>query len=117
MAGGEDSVRSTKEDCLVDCAAREGVSPGGGDKSLKSRSSKGSGDSEPASLYCERGCGARLCCWFEGGGSSFVRDVRDWGRGFVFATGLDCAGRKEFGDCMRGRASKYCELLKEGSSL
>ena len=73
-------MRSTKEDCLVDC---ESMSPGGGDKSIKSRSPKGSGDSEPATMYCDMGRLYRRCCWFEGGGSWLVCEVRDRGREFV----------------------------------
>ena len=62
--GGEDSVRSTTEDERVVA----GIAAGdlGDGKSMKS--SKGSGDSEPATRYWEMGCGCRRACWFEGGG-------------------------------------------------
>lgn len=58
----------------------------------------------------------RTCCWFEGGGSCPFCELRERDCELVFDVVVERSGRKESGDARRGRASKYWESSKEGSS-
>jgi len=62
--GGEDSVRSTTEEERVVGIIASSLGLG-----RLRKSSKGSGDSEPATRYWEICCAGRRACWLLGGGS------------------------------------------------
>jgi len=70
--GGEEAVRSTTDEERV-----VGGIAGEFELVRLRKSSKGSGDSEPATRYCEMGGGCRLACWLLGGGCSAFRESWD----------------------------------------
>jgi hypothetical protein len=88
--GGEEVKSTTEEERVVGGIAGE-FGLGG----LR-KSSKGSGDSEPATRYCEMGGTWRLACWLLGGGCSMFWEFWDC---------EDCE-RNGSGEGNRGRASK-----------
>lgn len=121
MASGEDDVRSTKLERRV--VVREGAICAGGEwggdspftkaaRSAKSPSpSKGSGDSDPAIVYCEKRARGRegRACWFRGVGA---------------ASGCSCEREPAVEACAssrNGSDDRRCEkksplFMKEGSS-